>query len=614
LVKLFFRVVLLTPIRLLYRVQTIGAANVPKAGGVLLLSNHVSYIDAFIIFLTCPRPVRFVVLETYAKLPTIGWFVRLFGGIPITPTKAKEALMRTANALREGGVVCLFPEGSLTRLGVTDEFKKGFEIIARQAKCPVVPVYMDGLWNSIFSFERDRYFKKWPRGFTCPLQVAYGPPLDPQEATSELVQLAVWETSVAAFARRRELRRTLEVALVRSLKRRRRKTCLVEYGKNGRRVWSRAEVLGLSLAMARRWMAQPPGPGNRVGILLPSGPLTTILQLGLVFAGRVPVHLPFDLEEDPQKFADDLAALLKQWEIQTVISSPVFLSRWGRLGLGDGGALLDFSSILSGLGSGLVAAEKLRALWEPAWLTAWRLSFGERERGREAVGIIPTAAGPASFLTGAELLCNATQITAADFVRSDDVIVTEEPLNDAPGLYFGGWLPLLDGITLVTRSMSQREQEELLVEALAAENVTLLMGSPNFYRKISGSLATDILRYGLVFGDTNGEALTEGEKTVGIPLARGGSFGARIVTLSLTDPRSPAERAHQTQRGRDQDSIGRPLPGIAIRLEEGVLQWGFGPNTDSASPSAVNWSPTSLEATVLPEGFVILAAKSQEIG
>lgn len=613
LVKLFFRLVLLTPIRLHYRVQTIGAEHIPREGGVLLLSNHVSYIDAFIIYLSCPRPVRFVVLETYEKLPSIGWFVRLFGGIPITPTKAKEALVRTAAALREGGVVCLFPEGGLTRLGVTNEFKKGFEIIARQAQCPVVPVYMDGLWNSIFSFERDRYFKKWPHGLTCPIQVAYGSAIDPQEATAERIRLAVWETSVAAFSKRRELKQPLEAALVRSLKRRPRNACLIEYGKNGRRVWTRSDVLGLSLAMARRWMRRPPGPGRRVGVLLPSGPLTTILQLGLVFAGRIPVHLPFNLEQDPEEHAAKLAGLLEQYEIQTVISSSVFISRWGRLGLANDAALLDFASILSELGSGLVAAEKLRALWEPSWLTGWRLSFGERNREREAVGMIPTAGGPASFLTGAELLLNETQIIAADFVRQDDVIFTEEPLSDAPGLHFGGCLPLLGKVTLVCRSMSHREREDLLIEALRAEGVTLLAGTCAFYQSITETLPKDSLRHGIVFGEVTSEVLADREQTLGIALARGGSFGARIVTLSRTDAASPAGRVHQPQRGRDPKSIGRPLPGIAIWLEKGMLQWGLGPNTDPTSPSSVNWFPTALQATLSPEGFVLIDAKREDM-
>lgn len=159
--------------------------------------------------------------------------------------------------------------------------------------------------------------------------------------------------------------------------------------------------------------------------------------------------------------------------------------------------------------------------------------------------------------------------------------------------------------------MSHREREDLLVEAIRAEKVTLLAGSCAFYQTITKRLPMGSLRHGIVFGEPTSEALADREQTLGIPLARGGSFGARIVTLSRTDAASPTDRVHQPQRGRDPESIGRPLPGIAIRLDKGMLQWGFAPNTDSTSPSSICWFPTEREATLSPKGFVLLTPKSQ---
>ncbi|MEM6915454.1 MAG: 1-acyl-sn-glycerol-3-phosphate acyltransferase, partial [Verrucomicrobiota bacterium] len=128
LARLFFRITMLPFVQLFYRVRRTGVGFVPRQGGVLLLPNHVSYIDSFIIYLTCPRPVRFVILEDYMRVKAIAWFLKLFGAIPIRKTHAKEAIHRTVAALEEGDVVCLFPEGGLTRLGVIYEFKKGFEL------------------------------------------------------------------------------------------------------------------------------------------------------------------------------------------------------------------------------------------------------------------------------------------------------------------------------------------------------------------------------------------------------------------------------------------------------------------------------------------------------
>ena len=204
--QLFFRYALGWPVHLIYRARRTGTEHVPREGGVLLLGNHVSYVDSFIVYMCCPRrPVRFVVLERFTRMKAIGWFLRLFDPIPIDPKRSRQAIERTIEALRNGDVVCLFPEGGLTRMGVMQEFKKGFELIVRRAECPVVPVYMDGLWESIFSFERGRYFKKWPHGFTCPLQVAFGRPIPPKEATVARVREAVMEQSVEAFSLRREL-------------------------------------------------------------------------------------------------------------------------------------------------------------------------------------------------------------------------------------------------------------------------------------------------------------------------------------------------------------------------------------------------------------------------
>ena len=99
LTKLFLRITLLPLARLLYRVRTIGGENVPQYGGVLLVSNHVSYLDSFIVFLACPRTVRFLYLEDYKKVKIIGWFFELFGGIAIRKTRAKEAILFAANAV-----------------------------------------------------------------------------------------------------------------------------------------------------------------------------------------------------------------------------------------------------------------------------------------------------------------------------------------------------------------------------------------------------------------------------------------------------------------------------------------------------------------------------------
>ena len=344
LARTFFHLLFLPAVSLIYRMRRIGLDRIPRYGGVLLLSNHVSYIDSFIMHFSCPRPVRFVFLEKYTKVKSIAWFLKLFGGIPIRPEHAREALLRTVDALKAGDVVCLFPEGGLTRLGVTTEFKRGFELIARKAGCEVVPVYMDGLWGSIFSFERDRYIRKWPKRLTCPLQIAFGHPLPPEEATLETVRAAVWELSVEAFANRRDFDQPLECALVKALKTCRKQVLFAEYGRSGAREWTRAQVLGLATTMARRWMNKPPGPGDRIGILLPSGPMASLINLGLYLAGKTPVNLPFTID---QRETEALARSIAPLGIHTVITSQAFMPHLMDFWHGDEGVFIDMKSVLS---------------------------------------------------------------------------------------------------------------------------------------------------------------------------------------------------------------------------------------------------------------------------
>jgi 1-acyl-sn-glycerol-3-phosphate acyltransferase len=581
---------------LIYRMKRIGTENVPRTGGVLLLSNHVSYIDSFIIYLTCPRPVRFVILEDYMKVKPIAWFLRLFGAIPIRPEKAKEALVRTAAALVEGDVVCLFPEGGLTRLGVTTEFKKGFEIIVRKANCPVVPVYMDGLFESIFSYERGRYFNKRPQSLVCPLQVAYGPPIPSDRATVESVRLAVWEQSVEAFARRREFRRPLEVAAVNALKHRRRRVLFAEYGKNGPREWTRAQTLALAVSIARRWMRHPTEKGDRIGILLPPGPMTSIIHLGLVLAGKTPVNLPFTIDQNETEATARTVAPLG---IRTVITSRAFMPHLMDFWQGDEGVFIDMKTVVSPAGSLMALFERVLALVEPAWLTAWRLDLSRRDPSREAVGILPRPGDKVVFLTARELLRDVRRVYAANFVRRDDVVFSENDHASPEGLVFGCWGAVLGRGRAVSRSLSLRDDDELLGRTLLDQSVSHLAGSLDFYRAVAMTGAMRSVGYGFIFGRIDPPELRELEEQLGIPLVRAWSGHGRILAMSRPHPDLGDLVRHQYQRGFDPGAVGHLLPGLAGKIEGGWLQIKL-------DPGEGGWISAARHASIEPDGLVIL--------
>lgn len=196
------RVIGLTLLRFFYKIRTSGESNIPAKGGVLLLPNHVTWADAFFLTAACPRPVRFVMEQGFMGQTAIRVFCQLFDTLPISSSKPREALKASAEALKHGDVICLFPEGQLTRTGTLRELKRGFELIARQGGCPSVPVWSDGAWGSIFSFEGNRFFSKIPHRLRYGISVAFGDPIAPQEADLETIRHGIMAASAMALRER----------------------------------------------------------------------------------------------------------------------------------------------------------------------------------------------------------------------------------------------------------------------------------------------------------------------------------------------------------------------------------------------------------------------------
>jgi acyl-[acyl-carrier-protein]-phospholipid O-acyltransferase / long-chain-fatty-acid--[acyl-carrier-protein] ligase len=167
--------------RIVYRVTVRDVGQLPP-GGFLLLPNHISFVDAIVLQLACPRRIRFVIAQEFYRKPLLHPFLKTIGCIPITSRRAKDAMREAIEKIREGEVVCLFPEGQLSRSGTLLRLRRGYEIIARQAHASVVPVWLDRLWGSIFSFQGGRFFSKWPKRFPYRVVVAFGKPLTPEQA------------------------------------------------------------------------------------------------------------------------------------------------------------------------------------------------------------------------------------------------------------------------------------------------------------------------------------------------------------------------------------------------------------------------------------------------
>jgi acyl-[acyl-carrier-protein]-phospholipid O-acyltransferase/long-chain-fatty-acid--[acyl-carrier-protein] ligase len=198
----FLRVICMAGVRLIYRIRVTQAQHLPARGGVLLLPNHVTFADAFFISAACPRPVRFVMDEAFMRKRAIRIFTDIFDTMTLRRDHPLDAIRKVILALQQGDVVCLFPEGQLTRTGSLCVLQRGFELIVKKAGHPLIPVWCDGSWGSIFSFERNRFFRKFPHHLEHGMTVAYGQPIAPENANLESVRNGMLSASTQAVGQR----------------------------------------------------------------------------------------------------------------------------------------------------------------------------------------------------------------------------------------------------------------------------------------------------------------------------------------------------------------------------------------------------------------------------
>ncbi|PML56086.1 MFS transporter [Vibrio lentus] len=180
----------------MYRVKHKNLHNLPEKGGALIVCNHVSYMDALLLSAVCPRLIRFVMEEDYAKLPPLRRFLKRAGVIPISATNRssiRNAFKEVERALHEGHIVCIFPEGKLTSDGEVAEFMRGMELIIRRSPVPVIPMALKGLWGSYFSRFKGSACKGLPNRFWTKIEIEAGKPILPKDTSCETLRQSVAE-------------------------------------------------------------------------------------------------------------------------------------------------------------------------------------------------------------------------------------------------------------------------------------------------------------------------------------------------------------------------------------------------------------------------------------
>jgi 1-acyl-sn-glycerol-3-phosphate acyltransferase len=180
--------------RCIYRFKVRGDENIPIQGAAILVCNHVSFVDAVLLMAASPRPIRFIMDHSIFKIPVLGWFFRLAKAIPIAPQRVdaaayERAFMQARAVLADGELLCIFPEGGITRNGELGEFKAGVMKLLQTSPVPVVPMALQNLWGSYFSRAGGAAMSKpFRRGLFSRVGLVAGAALPPSEVTPAVLR------------------------------------------------------------------------------------------------------------------------------------------------------------------------------------------------------------------------------------------------------------------------------------------------------------------------------------------------------------------------------------------------------------------------------------------
>ncbi|MCB1212275.1 MAG: 1-acyl-sn-glycerol-3-phosphate acyltransferase, partial [Verrucomicrobiales bacterium] len=303
-----------------YRVRVEGRENIPERGGALFVCNHLSMMDACFLIASTDRHIRFIMYQGIYDKWWVKPFAKMLKVIPISsearPREMIKSLQAATEWIKKGEVVCIFAEGQITRIGQMLPFRRGMNRIMKGVDAPIVPVHLDNVWGSIFSFEKGRFYTKLPSSLPYPITVSYGSPLPPDAAPS-VVRQAVGELGAAAWELRKPDMPTLHRSYVKTARRHPLRFAMTDA--TSPRIGfftSLMKTLFLGRRLKKVW-----SDDEMVGILLPPSVAGALVNHAAMLAGKVPVNLNYTLS------SDGIASCIRQCGIQHVVTSDKFLSK-----------------------------------------------------------------------------------------------------------------------------------------------------------------------------------------------------------------------------------------------------------------------------------------------
>ena len=554
------RLVLVILTHTMYRVRIVGREHVPHQGGALLVPNHVSFIDGLLLVASLDRPIRFVVDAEYVNHPLLKPFMKAFQVIPIASQGGARVVLRAlrdaGRALDEGEIVCVFPEGQITRTGSMLSFRRGFERIVKGRDVPVIPVHLDRVWGSIFSYVGGRFLTKWPERIPYPVTVSFGNPVPSDTPASELRRL-VQELGEQAWHLRKPDRVPLHRSFIKAMRRHPFRLVMADA--------TRPKVTGIqaligSIALARAlrdaWKNQP-----TVGFLLPPTVAGGLMNVAAALAGRVSVNLNYTVGKA------GLESCVRQAGLHTIVTSRMFVEK-AKLEVPDGPRIIWLEDLRPTIGTSQKAWAVLLALVAPARLI-------ERSCGHvhsvtmDSLATIIFSSGSTGEPKGVMLShfnidSNARAVAQVLHLDSHDRILGILPLFHSFG-YLVFWFVTLNGAATVFHPSPL--DAAAIGELCAKHALTFLVTTPTFlqlYQRRCTPEQFSSLRVVLTGAEKLPLRLYQSfEDRFGIRPIEG--YGVTecspVIAVNVPDFRAAGFFQPASRRG----TVGQPLPGITVQ-------------------------------------------------
>lgn len=615
----------------IYRVRVLGRDNIPEKGGALLVANHTSFLDALVILASMDRPVRFVMYQGIYEVPWVKPLAKMMNAIPITPgggpREVVQSLRSATEAIKQGDLVCIFAEGQITRTGQMLPFRKGFERIMQGVEAPIVPVHIDQIWGSIFSFADGRFFWKLPARVPFPITVNYGKPM-PSDTNAYELRAAIQVLGTEAQATRKGEAELLHRKFVHVARRHPRRLCIAD---NRSGALSFFKTLVGSVVLARKLKALL-GQEEMVGVLLPQGVGSTLTNIALTMMGKVVVNLNYTAS------AESIASSARQCGMKQVVTAKAFLEQFPVKVPGDAIFLEDVMKSVE-------KKDRLKAILPALFMPIRRLerSLGApRDRSSDDLATIIFSSGSEGepkgiMLTHYNVMSNIEASIQVFPHEKWDVLVGILPFFHSFGYTGTLWVPLTQKLSAIYHPNPL--EAKAIGELIHKYRGKILFSTSTFLQGLIRRCSPRQLS-SLQFVVTGAEKLAPRvrdafkEKFGVEPLEGYGTTEcAPIVSVNIPDFRAPGFYQKGTKRG----SIGHPLPGISVRIVDPdsrqVLQNGLagvlqvkGPNvmkgylnlpekTDQVLQDG--WYETGDIATIDEDGFITITdrlARFSKIG